>query len=445
MHLSTILWSLLVALLGSELLSATQVPLNVVGDRGAGVANNAFDSNPTHWNFEDLPSPNATGHLVFETVYSLLQHWSNTRMRNGHTIVPGTVPTGTYLYHATNRHRVPTVPDWVAMNPEESTFFCMGPSENGCWHLTLGTIQPLKVLYSGGTSAAKLVYGNMDTQDVLTWGKVLPNQTSMEREGINTLCQWGSQHGLDGFIRMEMDLWQARTRLTYHHLYAGSWSNRSPGEQHVRLDLANVISFYDTDLIPSLVPARFGKERWDHRLLNIADEDIRRAKSRIEEGLARPRELSSGVDWMALIKTIVHRYADRLELNQYLLGSITWDNPGAILDAARKTQVQLRPSFSAFGIQRVRCKIVQRRNSVTEIGNSKGRCELRGRLLQLTDSSVVVERELLSLRPTKVEVAGTDKFRPSSLHSSRHRRHARMLKPSSFQVYRTSMNDNTQI
>lgn len=200
MHRSTILWRLLAALLGSELLSATQVPLNVVGDRGAGVANNAFDSNPTHWNFEDLHSPNATGHLVFETVHSLLQHWPNTRMRNGHTIVPGTDSTGTYLYHATNRHRVPTVPDRVAMNPEESTFFCMGPSENGCWHLTLVTILPLKVLYFDGTSAAKLVYGNMDTQDVLTWGKVLPNQTSMERERINTLCQWGSQHGLDGFI-----------------------------------------------------------------------------------------------------------------------------------------------------------------------------------------------------------------------------------------------------
>ena len=29
------------------------------------------------------PNPNATDNLVFETVYSLLQHWPNTRMRNG--------------------------------------------------------------------------------------------------------------------------------------------------------------------------------------------------------------------------------------------------------------------------------------------------------------------------------------------------------------------------
>jgi hypothetical protein len=42
----------------------------------------------TEWHKEDWspnirPNPNATDHLVFETVHSLLQHWPNTRMRNG--------------------------------------------------------------------------------------------------------------------------------------------------------------------------------------------------------------------------------------------------------------------------------------------------------------------------------------------------------------------------
>lgn len=35
------------------------------------------------WNLGKLPNPNNTDHLVFETVHSLLQHWPNTRMRNG--------------------------------------------------------------------------------------------------------------------------------------------------------------------------------------------------------------------------------------------------------------------------------------------------------------------------------------------------------------------------
>ena len=40
------------------------------------------------WDLEVLPNENATGHLVFETVGSLLQHWPNTRMRNGASNLP---------------------------------------------------------------------------------------------------------------------------------------------------------------------------------------------------------------------------------------------------------------------------------------------------------------------------------------------------------------------
>ena len=35
------------------------------------------------WRLDEPPDPNATDHLVFETVHSLLQLWPNTRMRNG--------------------------------------------------------------------------------------------------------------------------------------------------------------------------------------------------------------------------------------------------------------------------------------------------------------------------------------------------------------------------
>ena len=37
----------------------------------------------SEWTLDKFPNPNATDHLVFETVNSLLQRWPNTRMRNG--------------------------------------------------------------------------------------------------------------------------------------------------------------------------------------------------------------------------------------------------------------------------------------------------------------------------------------------------------------------------
>lgn len=40
-----------------------------------------------------------------------------------------------------------------------------------------------------------------------------------------------------------------------------SWSDRVPSEPHVWLNVADIISFYNTNLLPSLIPAWFGKER----------------------------------------------------------------------------------------------------------------------------------------------------------------------------------------
>jgi hypothetical protein len=63
---------------------AAQVPL--------GFAN--WHRQDEDWSPDTLPNPNATDHLVFETVHSLLQHWPNTRMRNGKPFVrlSGTFP-----------------------------------------------------------------------------------------------------------------------------------------------------------------------------------------------------------------------------------------------------------------------------------------------------------------------------------------------------------------
>ena len=167
--------------------------------------------------------------------------------RIGHTIVAGTIPPGTLLDHGTSKPVVPTIPEWAATDPEHSYLFCRQPppggrfppptatvtaipnpwptptaetrsiegqhgvdtedtEEGGCWHLTLGTTRTLRVLYFDGSSAAKMRNGPMDTQDLLAWGKVNETKVFAERERLYNLCRWGKEFGIDGFVRMEMDL-----------------------------------------------------------------------------------------------------------------------------------------------------------------------------------------------------------------------------------------------
>jgi hypothetical protein len=119
--------------------------------------------------------------------------------------VPGTIPIGTLLYHGTIREEIPSSPEWTAIDPEHSFIFCFFRPEDstGCWHLTLITNHPHKVLYFDESSAAKFLGGSMDSQDVLTWGEVKPGWTFEERERIvGSLCDWGKQYyGIDGFVR----------------------------------------------------------------------------------------------------------------------------------------------------------------------------------------------------------------------------------------------------
>ena len=71
------IFSLLTSILAPAL--AAQVPLKL-GSTGNDIL---VEESRAEWNLHTLPHPNDTDHLVFETVSSLLQHWPNTRMRNG--------------------------------------------------------------------------------------------------------------------------------------------------------------------------------------------------------------------------------------------------------------------------------------------------------------------------------------------------------------------------
>ncbi|KAH7927203.1 hypothetical protein BV22DRAFT_299383 [Leucogyrophana mollusca] len=352
----------------ASLSSAAQSPFHaaVTGSPPSEVSRGSNGS----WHLNDTPAANATGHLVFETVSSLLQHWPNTRYRNGHTIVPGVIPSGTLLYHGTEQPVVPEVPEWVATDPEHSHVFCRGPAQSGCWQLTLAATRPLRVLYFDGTSASKMEDGPMDSQDVVSWGEPKPEWVFKEPERINDLCEWGRQHALDGYVRMEMDFEIMLCNLTsgvkvvsflnlpvlpafpndpdqnflaFETMNAGHWHNRYPGDERVQLDLTRLISFYDISLLPSLIPQRAGQERWDHRILGADPAELLAIRTHLESTLANKHQ-GSGVDWQTLFRVVIKRYADRLELVQYLLNS-TEHVPATTQDEyerAAKVQLQLR-------------------------------------------------------------------------------------------------------
>jgi hypothetical protein len=49
----------------------------------SGVANLDHQGPENEWDLNALPSPYSTDNLIFDTAASLLQHWPNTRYRNG--------------------------------------------------------------------------------------------------------------------------------------------------------------------------------------------------------------------------------------------------------------------------------------------------------------------------------------------------------------------------
>ncbi|KAF9007435.1 hypothetical protein BDQ17DRAFT_1237861 [Cyathus striatus] len=345
-----------------------------------------LESDTDIWNLHKAPFENATSHLIFDTINSLLQHWTNTRYRNGHTIVPATLPAGTILYHGTYSNRIPINPEWVASDTEHARYFCLGhgttDNNRGCWQLTLVAKSPLKILYFDGSSAAKLEDGPIDTQDILLWGKSRPDMLLAENIRIRKLCDWGRKYGIHGFLRMQAgfeimlcDFFKDVEVVSFLNLATdivlppdillgpsnvskyetledpllpqptswpplpipenllgmavdmvevGTWHNYYPGDTRVRLDLSRAISFYDTDSFPSLVPLRHGKERWYHRVDGISTKDVQTLRNRLDEILTEDQwEHATSVDWRAQFHVITNRYSERLEILRYMITNIT--------------------------------------------------------------------------------------------------------------------------
>ncbi|KAJ7504960.1 hypothetical protein B0H11DRAFT_450325 [Mycena galericulata] len=363
----------------------TQIPLQPVSPDS--------ESLTLDWNLGTTPDANWTGHLIFDTVSSLLQYWPNARYRNGHNIVPGSVPIGTLLYHGRGDNAISPFPEWTATDPEHAFTFCKDSTTKkgsvaGCWQLTFVTTRPLRVLYFDGSSGAKMENGPMDAQDLLLWGRVDPARRMDERERINELCAWGKDLGIDGYVRMEMDFevmlcdffngvellsadylsaWRegsAREPLVFGTILSGSWHTRYPGETRVHLDLTKLISFYDTSLAPSLIPDREGKERWDHRVLGISAPDLAVVKERLQNVLASGTDMGSGVDWTTLYRVVIDRYADRLETLEYLLDTTTTEN---LHERAPIIQTELRLMLTPYVVYTARPDWLSTADSVSYV------------------------------------------------------------------------------
>jgi len=77
----------------------------------------------------------------------------------------------------------------------------LSTDDKKCWLLTLVVERPLRVLYFDGYSGLKLPNGTIDSQDVITWGRVMPEKVLEEPLRIAELCRWGERFGIDGFVR----------------------------------------------------------------------------------------------------------------------------------------------------------------------------------------------------------------------------------------------------
>jgi hypothetical protein len=121
----------------------------------------------------------------------------------GHSVIPATIPKGTILFHGRTDRRIPDQPDWLTFDFEHAYLFCRGP----CYVITLQAKRDLRLVYFDGSSAAHMEDGPLDSQDVIVWGRPQPDKFDSEWEHIKALCDWGRPFGLDGIVRMELNLY----------------------------------------------------------------------------------------------------------------------------------------------------------------------------------------------------------------------------------------------
>ena len=142
-----------------------------------------------------------------------------------------------------------------------------------------------------------------------------------------------------------------RVLPVFRTIEAGSWHNYFPGDTRIHLNYAGVVSFYDTELFPSLEPLRHNKERWDHRLEGISSEDIetflKTLGSILDGAWDRDRPVS-GIDWKTLLRIVVDRYVVRLQILNRLLNSTVVDPDADPTLALKKAHSHMSSMLSPY-------------------------------------------------------------------------------------------------
>ena len=101
-------------------------------------------------------------------------------------------------------------------------------------------------------------------------------------------------------------------------VHSGSWQNHRGGEMRFRLDFSRLITFFDPRF-ESLVEQRRGQRREQYRAMGISMSDLGLIRSTIDLAYSDWDATGSGVDWGNMVRAIQDRYAQRLELINYLL------------------------------------------------------------------------------------------------------------------------------
>jgi hypothetical protein len=157
--------------------------------------------------------------------------------------------------------------------------------------------------------------------------------------------------------------------ILFQAIVAGTWHHRSPGETRVRVDATALVTFYDPALT-SLAGARRGIPRLLHQLANISHADVETKLAEVAHVLKRAKA-SSGVDWRAVARVVVERYAPRLaQLNDTLGTAHAFANASAQAAAVRgQLLTMLEPYMSEQDVPHIYSA-----GDVSWIGSAVARC-----------------------------------------------------------------------
>ncbi|KAG8954788.1 hypothetical protein FRC03_011371 [Tulasnella sp. 419] len=134
--------------------------------------------------------------------------------------------------------------------------------------------------------------------------------------------------------------------LMFESVQVGNWHNFHP-VPGVRIDHSKLITFYDPRY-SSLVKARHGQHRFEHRLWNISKDDLELAQNDLRQVLTRD-EKGSGVNWGDVTRNVVERYSERLDFLKKIVKSEF--TPGNVTEAVVLGRQQVLMMLSPYLLQ----------------------------------------------------------------------------------------------